>query len=305
MIEVAGLTKQYDNFTAVDNLSFSVNKGEIFGIVGPNGAGKTTTLKMLSGLIRQNKGTIRIKGIDLEKEPVKIKSFLGFLPEDSPMYEAMRVEEYLMFFAELYGIDKKNANQRINTLLSDLSLEADGKKIGDLSKGMKRKVAIARSLINDPEVLIYDEPASGLDPMTSKYITDYIYSLKHTGKTIIFSAHNLYHVETLCDRILIMKSAKAITLGTMEDIKKKYGHTSYRVKFIVDDATGFTAAKIEKIDEYYLVTADDISVVNLTTAWVASKGGEIVELRTIELSLEEIFLELMGVDASFIGNSIS
>jgi ABC-2 type transport system ATP-binding protein len=290
------LTKQYGNFTAVDNLSFSVNKGEIFGIVGPNGAGKTTTLKMLSGLIRQNEGTIRIKGIDLEKEPVKIKSFLGFLPEDSPMYEAMRVEDYLMFFAELYGINRKTAHQRINTLLSDLSLEADGKKIGDLSKGMKRKVAIARSLINDPEVLIYDEPASGLDPMTSKYITDYIYSLKHTGKTIIFSAHNLYHVETLCDRILIMKSAKAIMLGTIKDIQKKYGHTSYRVKFIVDDADGFTAAKIEKIDEYYLVTADDISVVNLTTAWVASKGGEIVELRTIELSLEEIFLELMEVD---------
>jgi ABC-2 type transport system ATP-binding protein len=290
------LTKQYGNFTAVDNLSFSVNKGEIFGIVGPNGAGKTTTLKMLSGLIRQNEGTIRIKGIDLEKEPVKIKSFLGFLPEDSPMYEAMRVEDYLMFFAELYGINRKTAHQRINTLLSDLSLEADGKKIGDLSKGMKRKVAIARSLINDPEVLIYDEPASGLDPMTSKYITDYIYSLKHTGKTIIFSAHNLYHVETLCDRILIMKSAKAIILGTIKDIQKKYGHTSYRVKFIVDDADGFTAAKIEKIDEYYLVTADDISVVNLTTAWVASKGGEIVELRTIELSLEEIFLELMEVD---------
>lgn len=290
------MTKQYGNFTAVDNLSFSVNKGEIFGIVGPNGAGKTTTLKMLSGLIRQNEGTIRIKGIDLEKEPVKIKSFLGFLPEDSPMYEAMRVEDYLMFFAELYGINRKTAHQRINTLLSDLSLEADGKKIGDLSKGMKRKVAIARSLINDPEVLIYDEPASGLDPMTSKYITDYIYSLKHTGKTIIFSAHNLYHVETLCDRILIMKSAKAIMLGTIKDIQKKYGHTSYRVKFIVDDADGFTAAKIEKIDEYYLVTADDISVVNLTTAWVTSKGGEIVELRTIELSLEEIFLELMEVD---------
>jgi ABC-2 type transport system ATP-binding protein len=287
------LTKQYDNFTAVDNLSFTVNKGEIFGIVGPNGAGKTTTLKMLCGLIRQNEGTIRIKGIDLEKEPVKIKSFLGFLPEDSPMYEAMRVEDYLMFFAELYSIDRKTAYQRINNLLSDLSLKADRKKIGDLSKGMKRKVAIARSLINDPDVLIYDEPASGLDPMTSKYITDYIYSLKHTGKTIIFSAHNLYHVEKLCDRILIMKSAKAITLGTMEDIQKKYGHTSYYVKFIVDDAAGFTAAQIKKIDEHYFVTADDISVVNLTTAWVASKGGKILELRIIELSLEEIFLELM------------
>jgi len=298
MIEVAGLTKQYEDFTAVDDLSFSVDKGEIFGIVGPNGAGKTTTLKMISGLIRPNAGTIRIKGIDLEDDPVRIKSFLGFLPEESPLYEGMDVEDYLLFFAELYGIGKKAAHERINSLLFDLSLNSNGKKIGDLSKGMRRKVAIARSLINDPDVLVYDEPASGLDPMTSKYITDYISSLKNTGKTIVFSAHNLYQVETLCDRILIMKDGRIITLGTMDEIQKEFGHTSYCVEFQVDDLSGFTAAQVEMRNEHYHVTTDDIDVVNLTTRWVASRGGDIVEMRTIELSLEEIFLELMGVEGN-------
>lgn len=295
MIEVVGLTKYYDDLAVVDDLSFTVNKGEIFGIVGPNGAGKTTTLKMLSGLIRQQAGTININGFDLKEEPVRIKSFLGFLPEESPMYESMRVNDYLLFFSELYGIDKKTAHERIETLLSELSLSPNGKKIGDLSKGMKRKVAIARSLINDPEVLIYDEPASGLDPMTSKYITDFISSLRHTGKTVVFSAHNLYQVETLCDRILIMKQGKIITLGRMDEIQRQYGHTSYQVKFVVDDVSGLAAAMIEKKDGYYLVVTEDIEVVNSTAKWVASREGEIVEMKTVELSLEEIFIELMEI----------
>lgn len=295
MIEVVGLTKYYDGLAVVDDLSFTVNKGEIFGIVGPNGAGKTTTLKMLSGLIRQQAGTININGFDLKEEPVRIKSFLGFLPEESPMYESMRVNDYLLFFSELYGIDKKTAHKRIETLLSELSLSPDKKKIGDLSKGMKRKVAIARSLINDPEVLIYDEPASGLDPMTSKYITDFISSLRHTGKTVVFSAHNLYQVETLCDRILIMKQGKIITLGRMDEIQGQYGHTSYQVKFVVDDVSGLAASMIEKKDGYYLVVTEDIEVVNSTAKWVASREGEIVEMKTVELSLEEIFIELMEI----------
>ena len=294
MIEVAGLTKLYGDFKAVDELTFSVKKGNIFGIVGPNGAGKTTTLKMLAGLIGQSEGTIRINGFDLKKEPVRIKAFLGFLPEESPLYEEMFVEDYLLFFSELYNLDKKSAKKRIPNLLKDLALVTNGKKIGDMSKGMKRKVAIARSLINDPEVLIYDEPTSGLDPMTSKFITDYLSLLKNKGKTIIFSAHNLYQVETLCDHILIMKDGKTITLGTMDEIRKQFGNILYRITFLVDDVSDFTITEVEKNNGQYVVTADDIDIVNLTTAWVASRGGEIIDIKTIEMSLEEIFLELMG-----------
>ncbi len=296
IIEVNGLRKEYGDFVAVDNLSFSVAKGQIFGIVGPNGAGKTTTLKMLSSLVRPSSGSIYMKGLDISRDAVAIKSFLGFLPEESPLYEGMGVEDYLMFFSELYCIPKDRAKKRIRELLFDMSLNADGKKIGDLSKGMKRKVAIARSLINDPDILIYDEPASGLDPMTSRYITDYVRSLKQSGKTIIFSAHNLFQVESLCDRILILKSGKLVTLGTAEEIRKEYGKIQYRLEFKVDDVEEYVISEVRNVDDNYVVTTNDIDVVNQTTKWVASKGGDIVEMRTIVPSLEEIFLEIMGVE---------
>ncbi|WP_406670748.1 ABC transporter ATP-binding protein [Methanolobus sp. ZRKC4] len=296
IIEVNGLRKEYGDFVAVENLNFSIGKGEIFGIVGPNGAGKTTTLKMLGGLIRPSRGNIAMKGLDMSRDSVEIKSFLGFLPEESPLYEGMSVDDYLIFFAELYGVGKSEAKKRIRNLLFDLSLNADGKRIGDLSKGMKRKVAIARSLINDPDILIYDEPASGLDPMTSRYITDYVRSLKKAGKTVIFTAHNLYQVESLCDRILILKAGKLVTLGTAEEIRKKYGKIQYRLEFKVDGIEEYSISETKIVDDNYVVTTSDIDIVNNTTKWVAARGGDIVEMRTIVPSLEEIFLELMGVE---------
>ncbi len=296
LIEVEGLRKEYGDFVAVESLSFSIGKGEIFGIVGPNGAGKTTTLKMLSGLIRPSRGTITMKGLDIARDAVKIKSFLGFLPEESPLYEGMEVDDYLMFFAELYGVGRDAARKRIRDLLSDLALNAEGKKIGDLSKGMKRKVAIARSLINDPDILIYDEPSSGLDPMTSRYITDYVRSLRGAGKTIIFSAHNLYQVESLCDNILIMKNGRIITLGTAASIREEFGQIQYRLVFRVDSIDDYDLAALKKVNDDHIVITHDINIVNNTTKWVASKGGDIVEMRTIVPSLEEIFLELMGVE---------
>lgn len=295
IIEVSGLRKEYGDFVAVENLSFSIAKGQIFGIVGPNGAGKTTTLKMLGGLINPSRGEISMKGLDMFRDSVEIKSFLGFLPEESPLYEGMSVNDYLMFFAELYGIDKGVAKKRISDLLFDLSLNADGKKIGDLSKGMKRKVAIARSLINDPDILIYDEPASGLDPMTSRYITDYVRSLKTEGKTIIFTAHNLYQVESLCDNILILKNGKKIIQGTADHIREEYGKIQYRLEFKVGDIGDYDLADVKQVDDAYVIITDDMDVVNNTTKWVASGGGDIVEMRTIVPSLEDIFLSIMGV----------
>ncbi|WP_242492514.1 ABC transporter ATP-binding protein [Methanolobus psychrotolerans] len=296
IIEVNGLRKEYGEFVAVENLSFSVGKGQIFGIVGPNGAGKTTTLKMLTSLVRPTSGNIYMKGLDISKDAVEIKSFLGFLPEESPLYEGMGVDDYLLFFSELYCVPRDRAKKKIRELLFDLSLNAEGKKIGDLSKGMKRKVAIARSLINDPDILIYDEPSSGLDPMTSRYITDYVRSLKQSGKTIIFSAHNLYQVESLCDRILILKGGKMVTLGTAEEIRTQYGKIQYRLEFKVDDIEEYTISDAKNINNNYVVITNEIDVVNRTTKWVASKSGDIVEMRTIVPSLEEIFLELMGVE---------
>jgi ABC-2 type transport system ATP-binding protein len=296
MIEVNGLRKEYGEFVAVDRLSFSVEKGEIFGIVGPNGAGKTTTLKMLSGLVHPTAGSIHINGIDLSVDPVRVKSILGFLPEESPLYEGMYVEDYLMFFGELYDVDKHVARKKINSLLTDLSLNAAGKRIGDLSKGMRRKVAIARSLINDPQFLIYDEPGSGLDPMTSRFITEYIRTLKQSGKTIIFSAHNLYQMEKLCDRILIIKDGKQVTLGSASQIRKEHSKVLYRLEFMVEDLADICIGGVKRLEDRFVLLTEDMAAVNDITSRVATNGGRIIEMRTIEPALEEVFLGLMGVD---------
>lgn len=298
MIEVNGLRKEYGEFVAVDQLSFNVEKGEIFGIVGPNGAGKTTTLKMLSGLVHPTAGSIRINGIDISVDPVRVKSTLGFLPEESPLYEGMYVEDYLLFFGELYDVDKHVARKRIHSLLTDLSLNAAGKRIGDLSKGMRRKVAIARSLINDPQLLIYDEPGSGLDPMTSRFITEYIRALKKSGKTIIFSAHNLYQMEKLCDRILIIKDGRQVTLGSASQIRKEHSRVLYRLEFMIEDIADLYVEGVKRLEDRFVLLTADISVVNDITGRVATNGGRIIEMRTLEPALEEVFLELMGVDIS-------
>lgn len=290
-ILVEGLRKDYNGFIAVDSLSFEIKKGEIFGIVGPNGAGKTTTLKMLSGLITPTQGSIKIQGMDIKKDIQKIKQKLGFLPEESPLYEGMTADDYLLFFAEIYGIERTSAKRRIKELLMALKLEASDKKIGEMSKGMQRKVAIARALINDPEYLIFDEMTSGLDPTTSRYLADFVSGLKQQGKTVVFSAHNLYQVESLCDRVLIMNNGKEIAIGTMHDIKKMCGGIEYTIEFWVEEAFDFEAVKN---NGNFVARTNSLEEFNRITGWVAKHNGRIIDIRTVETSLEEIFLKLVG-----------
>jgi len=290
-IEVTGLRKEYGSFTAVESLDFNVQKGEIFGIVGPNGAGKTTTLKMLSGLIIPTSGKIRIQGSDIGENSRAIKQKLGFLPEESPLYEGMTANDYLMFFAEIYGLTKETASARIRELLFALKLDAKDKKIGEMSKGMQRKVAIARALINDPEYLILDEMTSGLDPTTSKYLSDFVLDLKKQGKTIIFSAHNLYQVESICDRVLIMNRGKEVSIGSMPEIKKICGGIEYSIEFKSKDDFDFAAVKN---NGNFLAKTNSIDEFNRITGWVAKHNGQIINLKTVETSLEDIFLKLMN-----------
>lgn len=290
-IEVTGLRKEYGNFTAVESLNFEIGKGEIFGIVGPNGAGKTTTLKMLSGLIIPTSGSIKIQGLDISKESQKIKQKLGFLPEESPLYEGMTANEYLRFFAEVYGIEKETASGRILEILDALKLDARDKKIGEMSKGMQRKVAIARALINDPEYLILDEMTSGLDPTTSRYLSDFVSELKKQGKTIIFSAHNLYQVESICDRVLIMNRGKEVSIGTMPQIKKMCGAIEYTIEFNVKETFDFTAIKN---NGNFIAKTKNLDEFNHITGWVAQHSGKIINIKTLETSLEDIFLKLMN-----------
>jgi len=284
MIEVESLRKTYGDFPAVVGSSFSVDRGEIFGIVGPNGAGKTTTLKMIAGLVDPTAGSATVAGFDASNP--EMRRSLGFLPEESPLYEDMTARSYLDFFADLYDVPDGEATERIEGTLDRLELDHRDRRLGDVSKGMKRKVAIARSLVNDPEVLIYDEPASGLDPLTTNYVLEFVRELRDAGKTVLFSAHNLYHVESVCDRVAIMNRGDIVARGTVPEIRDEYGTTEYRV---------FTSVPLddtERDGDRHVVEVADMDAVEAVRDRAAAAGGEVVDIRTREPSLEDIFLDL-------------
>lgn len=286
-LEVSDLRKVYEENTAVKDISFEVDEGLIFGIIGPNGAGKTTTLKMISGLLEPTYGEIKVDGRPREDEfPYRI----GFLPEESNLYENMSAISYLKFFADLYDVETEIAEDRIYKYLDDLRLDQKNIKIGNMSKGMKRKVAIARSLINDPEILIFDEPASGLDPVSTNYILNYIQELKETGKTIIISAHNLFHIETICEEAMMLKNGQIISSGTIEEIKKEFGDIKYQI-YSKTLLKNYNPSKDGKLWKY---ETRDLKEMKEIENSIEDEDGEVKDIRTEEVSLEEIFLERMS-----------
>ena len=285
MIEVRDLRKEYGGFVAVEGSTFSVDPGEIFGVVGPNGAGKTTTLKTLAGLLEPTSGEATVAGYPAG-DP-RMRQRLGFLPEESPLYEEMTPLSYLRFFADLYDVDSEVAGTRIHDTLDRLDLAYRERPLGDMSKGMKRKVAIARSLVNDPDVLIYDEPASGLDPLTTNYIIDFTRDLADDGKTVVFSAHNLYHVESICDRIAIMNEGRIVAEGSVADLRDRYGQTTYHV---------YTTVPVEGSeptdDGRHERVVRSMEAVEATREAAAAAGGALADIRTEDPSLERVFLDL-------------
>ncbi len=284
MIDVEGLQKRYGDVEAVRDIDFRVETGEVFGLVGPNGAGKTSTLKMLAGLVEPTAGRIDVNG----REPgdPAMRKRLGFLPEESPLYEEMTPQGYLEFFADLYDVPRHVAQTRIDDALNRLELDVRDRPVGDFSKGMKRKVAIARSLVNDPSVLIYDEPASGLDPLTTNTVVNFTRELADQDKTIIFSAHDLYHVESVCDRVAIMTNGEIRAMGTLEDIRDSYGAIEYQV---------YTDIEIDGSSEAgdrYVRTVDSMEAVETVREATEAENGRVVDIRTRESSLEDVFLDV-------------
>ncbi|PAU84503.1 ABC transporter ATP-binding protein [Halorubrum salipaludis] len=309
MIEVEGLRKTYGDFAAVVDSTFSVEEGEVFGIVGPNGAGKTTTLKVLAGLVDPTDGEVEVAGF--ASDDPEMRRQLGFLPEESPLYEEMTPLSYLRFFADLYDVPREAANERIEAALDRLELDHRERRLGDMSKGMKRKVAIARSLVNDPDVLVYDEPASGLDPVTTNSVLEFTHELRETGKTVVFSAHNLYHVESVCDRVAVMNEGRIVARGSVDGIRERHGETTYRVFTDVSpartdalveilgdrddlDSPDALDAAIEEVGDRFRTTVPTMDAVEAVREAAAAAGGEVVDIRTREPSLEDVFLDIVG-----------
>lgn len=286
MIVATDLHKEYGSFTAVAGSSFEVTPGEVFGLVGPNGAGKTTTLKMLAGLITPTSGTGTVAGFNITDS--EMRRVLGFLPENSALYESMTPRSYLRFFADLYDVPRPTAKDRIAALLDRLELEYRDRPIGNLSEGMTRKVAIARALINDPEVVIFDEPASGLDPRTTRAINQFVTELGNDGTTVVFSAHNLYHVEDVCDRVAIMNEGKIVARGTTPELREAYGTNEYHVYTTVPTADS------SPVGDHHKTVVSSWEAVGTVRETVSTAGGTVVDVQTKGDSFEEIFLTVAG-----------
>ena len=288
VIDVRDLRKEYGGFVAVDGISFGVDPGEVFGIVGPNGAGKTTTLKSVAGLVEPTDGVVEVDGAPADARETRRR--LGFLPEESPLYEEMSALSYLRFFADLYDVPRDVADTRIHDALDRLELDHRRRPLGDTSKGMRRKVAIARSLVNDPDVVVYDEPASGLDPLTTNYVVEFTRELADEGRTVVFSAHNLYHVEEVCDRVAIMNEGAVVAKGRLEELRERYGRTEYHVYTTVE-----VPEAVAENGRYRRVVEGMDDVRRVETA-AEERGGEVADIRTVEPSLERLFLDLAAAD---------
>jgi ABC-2 type transport system ATP-binding protein len=291
MIELTNVTKQYDNTTVVEPLNLQIKAGEIVGIIGHNGAGKSTTMKMIAGLVEPTTGEVRVMGRDIHREGVKVKQQIGYLSEESPLYEAMTAQQYLLFFSELYRMPRQKALARIDQLLHSLDLVDKNKLTGQFSKGMKRKTAIARALLHDPSLLILDEPNSGLDPLTSFFIINYLRTLRREGKTILLSAHNLFHVETICDRVAIIKNGKMLVFDTMDAIRSRLGKREYQVIFHTEQKLDY-----EIVNGHYVFRTEDVNGIAGMLETVSANGWTLVDLSMRESALEEIYVKLMTND---------
>jgi ABC-2 type transport system ATP-binding protein len=292
IISLTAVTKIYKNVTAVNGVNLQVREGEILGLVGHNGAGKTTILKMMAGILTPTSGTIEVMGRDISRESILIKQHIGYLPEESPLYENMTVRKYLDFFAELYKIPKKTARVRIDELLDSLKLEERDRYTGDLSKGMRRKVSIARTLLHEPSILVLDEPNSGLDPLTSFFIIDYLKKLNEQGKTIVISAHNLFHVEYICQRVAIMKNGGIPVCDTIGNIREKLGKREYEVVFKADIALDYPSQE----GNYVFTTADVGRIASLLHD-ISANNWALIDLSVRQSALEDMYVKLMNDDA--------
>ena len=288
MIELVNVTKRYDDTTVVDRLNLQINAGEIVGIIGHNGAGKSTTMKMIAGLVEPTSGQVQVMGYDMQKQGIKVKHRIGYLPEESPLYEAMTAQQYLMFFSELYQMPRQKAQKRIDELLTSLALPEKDRLTGEFSKGMKRKTAIARALLHDPDLLILDEPSSGLDPLTSFFIINYLKTLKREGKTILLSAHNLFHVETICDRVGVIKNGKMLIFDTMDTIRARLGQRQYQVVFHADQELDY-----EQANGNYIFRTAEVDAIAGMLETVSANGWTLMDLSMRESALEEIYVKLM------------
>ena len=307
MIQVENLVKKYGSHTAVDHLSFTVEKGQTYGFLGPNGAGKSTTMNIMTGYIAAGSGTVTINGYDILKQPEEAKKCIGYLPEVPPLYTDMTVREYLFFVAELKKVPKKERADHVSEIMEKIQLTDMQKRlIRNLSKGYKQRVGMAQALIGDPEVLILDEPMVGLDPKQIIEMRDLIRNLAKEH-TIILSSHILSEVSAVCDHIMIISHGKLAASGSPQELQEMM-HTKAELEITLIGTSKLAEEilqNIDGIDSYEIESAEEENSIKIR---VETAGGKdmrkelslalskenmpILSMNRVEKSLEDIFLEL-------------
>jgi ABC-2 type transport system ATP-binding protein len=306
VIEVQHLTKRYGPFTAVDNVTFTVERGEILGFLGPNGAGKTTTMRVLTGYMPPTEGKAIVAGFDIQEQPIEAKRRIGYLPETPPLYPDMTVRDYLSFVAKIKGVPRADRQARIDTVMERTRIaDMANRHCSKLSKGYKQRVGLAQAIIHNPEVLILDEPTAGLDP---KQILETRKLIKELAgdHTIILSTHILPEVSQTCQRVVIINKGKVVAVDTPDNLTAKLRGSE--TMYVQVDAAGADAGatlrqvsgvrRVEPADTRGAATAFEVEseqghdVRRDLAATVVRQGWGLLELRPMRMSLEDIFLQL-------------
>ena len=294
MLKVENVTKKYGNLVAVNNLSFEVNDGEIFGLLGLNGAGKTTTFRMILGLLDDYDGKITIDG---EKINYEITDKIGFLTEERSLLTKLTVSEQLIYYGVLKSMDEEKIDNKIDYWLKRFGIsEYKNKKIKELSKGNQQKIQFISAIINEPKLLILDEPFSGLDPINVELFKEVILDLKKKGTSIIFSSHRMEHVELFCEKLVVLVKGKSVINGYLSDIKNEYKKKNIIVigDIDVDKVKKQDGVKsIDKNKNEYIISIEDDSYVNSLFKYI-SKFDNIVKFSVEDPSLNEIFISIVG-----------
>ncbi len=314
MIEISHVSRNFGDFRAVNDVSFSIPTGQIVGLLGPNGAGKTTTMRMITGYLEPTDGQILIDGVDIAKAPVESKQKIGYMPESAPLYGDMIVEDYLKYVADIHGQDSES---KVALLCQECGLkEVMSKNISELSRGNRQRVALAHALMNDPEILILDEPTSGLDPNQVEDVRAIIREIGKT-RTVIVSTHILTEVETICSRAIIISGGKLVADSSITELKEKFGHdtlvrvTTGAVDFQKVESALTSIEGVAKVIENSRFQLNGVDVMEVAVSVNDEKeirpavckklveaGVDLYELSIEKNSLEDVFHALTGAAES-------
>ena len=302
MIEVENLSKKFDDLIAVDNISFNVKEGEVFGFVGPNGAGKTTTIRMLSCLISSTSGTANVAGFNIndKSDALEVRKIIGLIPDNVGIYNELSAYKNLDFYGKLYGMENTEREENIKYFLKMLGIwDKRDLLVGKFSKGMKQKLAISRALIHDPEILFLDEPTANLDPSSSKTVRDFLIELKKEDKTIFINTHNLDEVEHICDTVGIMNT-HLLKVSTQKELKESiWGRkTVVKLEKVTDDIlNALNQTQFEKIgvsdDKLSFDVTNPEKENSAIVEAIVNAGGRIQYVTKLDPSLEDTYLEFL------------